>query len=383
MARARLTYAAWLADIARGGARARAARARARRPSRAGPAEPARDGDAALGVPACGRDRDAAQLARQGRRDRVLPRRHRGEGGGVRAGLGGRRLGAAPGAELPRIGVGGGAGTLAFAALIAERAGAARRAPGRGFVAHALHLGHDRAAQGRAAPAPRRARRRLAHVAQNLYARGERTLGVMPLYHTMGVRSLLAMALLDGCFVCQPPLRCRRGAGPDRARAGDEPLSRADALSRSAGAPEIRAHRSRRRCRKLGFAGAAMPDGLMRRVVAGSARPLRQPLRLVRDLHLHRRARRRAQAGLGRQGRAQRAHPRRARSAAPIPTRAAPPGEEGQIIAELSSDEAFEGYWRRPDADARALHARLVLHRRYRLFRCAMAISSSPAASTT
>ena len=32
------------------------------------------------------------------------------------------------------------------------------------------------------------------------------------------------------------------------------------------------------------------------------------------------------------------------------------PGEEGEIIASLASDEAFEGYWRRPDADARALH---------------------------
>jgi 2-furoate---CoA ligase len=42
----------------------------------------------------------------------------------------------------------------------------------------------------------------LAHIAQNLYCRGERTLGVMPLYHTMGVRSLLAMALVDGAFVC-------------------------------------------------------------------------------------------------------------------------------------------------------------------------------------
>ena len=29
----------------------------------------------------------------------------------------------------------------------------------------------------------------VAHVAQNLYRHGERTLGVMPLYHTMGVRS--------------------------------------------------------------------------------------------------------------------------------------------------------------------------------------------------
>jgi 2-furoate---CoA ligase len=30
-------------------------------------------------------------------------------------------------------------------------------------------------------------------------------------------------------------------------------------------------------------------------------------------------------------------------------------GEEGEIIALLASDEAFEGYWRRPEADAKAL----------------------------
>jgi len=30
-------------------------------------------------------------------------------------------------------------------------------------------------------------------------------------------------------------------------------------------------------------------------------------------------------------------------------------GEEGQIIADLSGDEAFEGYWNCPEADARAL----------------------------
>src|SRR5207244_2557025 len=44
----------------------------------------------------------------------------------------------------------------------------------------------------------------LAHVAQNLYAHGERTLGVMPLYHTMGVRSLIAMSLIGGTFICLP-----------------------------------------------------------------------------------------------------------------------------------------------------------------------------------
>jgi 2-furoate---CoA ligase len=30
-------------------------------------------------------------------------------------------------------------------------------------------------------------------------------------------------------------------------------------------------------------------------------------------------------------------------------------GEEGEIVALADNDEAFEGYWRRPDADARAL----------------------------
>ena len=44
--------------------------------------------------------------------------------------------------------------------------------------------------------------------------RGERTLGVMPLYHTMGVRSLLAMSLIGGTFVCLP--RFDRGGAPSR-----------------------------------------------------------------------------------------------------------------------------------------------------------------------
>ena len=41
-------------------------------------------------------------------------------------------------------------------------------------------------------------------MAQNLYGRDECTLGVMPLYHTMGVRSLIAMSLIGGTFVCLP-----------------------------------------------------------------------------------------------------------------------------------------------------------------------------------
>ena len=53
----------------------------------------------------------------------------------------------------------------------------------------------------------------IAHVAQNLYRRGERTLGVMPLYHTMGVRSLIAMSLVGGAFVCLPHYDARQALG--------------------------------------------------------------------------------------------------------------------------------------------------------------------------
>ena len=44
----------------------------------------------------------------------------------------------------------------------------------------------------------------VAQVAQYRYSVGEVTLGVMPLYHTMGVRSLLATAIVDGTLVCLP-----------------------------------------------------------------------------------------------------------------------------------------------------------------------------------
>ena len=42
-------------------------------------------------------------------------------------------------------------------------------------------------------------------------------------------------------------------------------------------------------------------------------------------------------------------------SAPPRRTRSRRAGEEGEIIALLAGDESFEGYWRRPDADAKAL----------------------------
>ena len=45
---------------------------------------------------------------------------------------------------------------------------------------------------------------------------------------------------------------------------------------------------------------------------------------------------------------------RRAATSRPI----LPPGESGEIVASMNSPEAFAGYWKRPDADAKAIQGR-------------------------
>jgi 2-furoate---CoA ligase len=105
----------------------------------------------------------------------------------------------------------------------------------------------------------------LAHVAQNLYRHGERTLGVMPLYHTMGVRSLLAMALTDGLFVCVRRWNAAQALDQIEEHRltclylvptlyhdllGDKAFDQRRAVS----------------VKKLGFAGAPMSDGLLKRL---------------------------------------------------------------------------------------------------------------------
>jgi 2-furoate---CoA ligase len=120
---------------------------------------------------------------------------------------------------------------------------------------------------GRPKGVPRRHRAEraaaLAHVAQNLYRPGERTLGVMPLYHTMGVRALLALSLVSGTFVCLPRF------DPAAALALIEteritclylvPTLYHDLLHH----PDF-PRRDLSSVRKLGFAGAPMTEGLLR-----------------------------------------------------------------------------------------------------------------------
>jgi 2-furoate---CoA ligase len=196
----------------------------------------------------------------------------------------------------------------------------------------------------------------LAHVAQNLYAIGERTLGVMPLYHTMGVRSLLSMALVDGVFACLPRFS-PEGALALIEREGLTCLYLVPTLYHDLVSHPAFAATATGCVRKLGFAGAAMTDGLLKRVEWAF-----QPELFVNHygsseiytFTIEQNAARKP-GSAGRAGVNQRV--RVIRLGSRNPELAAGAGEEGEIIADLAGEEAFKGYWRRPDADAKAIQA--------------------------
>lgn len=194
----------------------------------------------------------------------------------------------------------------------------------------------------------------LAHVAQNLYRSGERTLGVMPLYHTMGVRSLIAMSMIGGCFVCLPRF--------DAAKALE--LIESERITNLYLVPtlyhDLLHHERFKRTdvssvRKLGFAGAAMTDGLLKSLASAFKPELfvnHYGSSEIYTFTIDQNAPRKP-GSAGRAGINQMIHvvPLGAAS----PSELAKPHEEGEIVALLKGDESFEGYWRRPDADAKAL----------------------------
>jgi 2-furoate---CoA ligase len=258
---------------------------------------------------------------------------------------------------LPRICVGDGAaaGTLAFDAMVAGVA--AEAVPRASADAWSVML-YTSGTTSRPKGVPRRHRAEraagVAHIAQNLYRRGERTLGVMPLYHTMGVRSLIAMSLIGGTFVCLP----RYDAGQALALIEEEAITNlylVPTLYHDLVHAKEFASADVSSVRKLGFAGASMTDGLLKKLNDAFRPELfvnhygsSEIYTFTIDQNAPEKPGSAGKAGINQQIRVVRLN---ATSAAEL----AKPHEEGEVIALLAGDESFEGYWRRPDADAKAL----------------------------
>jgi len=197
----------------------------------------------------------------------------------------------------------------------------------------------------------------LAHALQCGYTWGERTLGVMPLYHTMGIHALTSMVAVNGCFVCQPDW-----SASDAVR-----LIAAEHISALYLIPTLfydLIHAPERpgadvsSVRKLGYAGAPMlaplteacvkafaPEAFVNHygsteIYTFSTRP---------DVHLK-------PGCAGRPGLHSVLRIVTPSTDRPVsPDEVVPAGDKGEIIARLDSPEAFTGYWNRPDADVRAL----------------------------
>ena len=176
---------------------------------------------------------------------------------------------------------------------------------------------------------------------QHGYGWGDRTLGVMPLYHTMGDPLAARDAPRRRLLRPAGALGCRRGARADRGAAADLPLPGADALPRPRPPPRPRAPRPlvRARARLRGRRDVVEPRPALRRglpAARSSSTTTARP-----------RSTRSRSGGISERSRAAPAGPRSTRGCAST--------DDGEIAVHLSSDEAFGGYWNRPDADEKAI----------------------------
>ena len=294
----------------------------------------------------------------QGGRAGFLHREFRGPGRRVpgRFGGGRRAIEAAP--QLCRGSIAGGdepAGTTGFDRLVSEPA--AEVMPRVSAEAWSIML-YTSGTTSKPKGVPRRHRAEraagIAHVAQNLYRRGERTLGVMPLYHTMGVRSLIAMSLIGGTFVCLPRYDTGRALALIEAEKITNLYLVPTLYHDLVHAPEFAAT-DVSSVRKLGFAGASMTDGLLKKLNDAFQPELfvnhygsSEIYTFTIDQNAAAKPGSAGKAGINQQIKV-------VRLTAGTVAELAAPNEEGEIVALLAGDESFEGYWRRPDADAKSL----------------------------
>lgn len=196
----------------------------------------------------------------------------------------------------------------------------------------------------------------ISHLAQNQYRYGESSLGVMPLFHTMGVRILLASALLNGRIVCLPnydPQEVLRLIATERLTSIFlVPTMFHDVLRHPNFASYDLSSLSR-----VGYAGMTMTPAL----VENCLEKLKPDLfvnyygssEIYTFTYCDHQDRKPGCAGRAGMNQIIRVVSSSRDDDIEIDL---PAGETGEIVASMDSPEAFSGYWKRPDADAKAIH---------------------------
>lgn len=198
----------------------------------------------------------------------------------------------------------------------------------------------------------------IAHVAQNQYAMGEVTLGVMPLYHTMGVRTLLSLCIVNGTYVAVPRWDVNKAIEAIESEAVTHlylvPTLYHDMIqSQNFNSGRVKT------VKKLGFAGAPMHDALLLKLNEAFSPELFVNHYGSSEIYTYTINQNAVlkpgcagKAGLNARIRVVQLDQG---SVQTLPSQIAAFHEEGQIICDLSGDEAFEGYWKRPDADQKSI----------------------------
>ncbi len=197
----------------------------------------------------------------------------------------------------------------------------------------------------------------IAQVVQCGYSLGESTLGLQTIAHTMGIRSLLSMVLVNGCYVPvaslseDPVLRLLAELGVTSLYLVPT------AYHMLLGLMEAE-HVRLPRCRKLAYAGAPMTPSLVERCVAAFDPDIFVNHYGSTEVYTFTISpeQRRKPGCAGRPG----IHSRirivpASRERRVLPNEALAGGELGEIIASTASDEAFNGYLNRPEATDNAI----------------------------
>jgi 2-furoate---CoA ligase len=197
----------------------------------------------------------------------------------------------------------------------------------------------------------------MAHNIHNQYVHKESTLGVMPLYHTMGVKTLISMVILNGKYVLLPEF--------------DPEISlkiiQKEKISCVYLVPTLyhdilyhpHFHHYDLSClKKIGYAGAAMPTILIQKCFQNLKPEVfinhygsTEVYTISINHDVASKPTSTGKPGIHSSFRLVTPNP----DGLSTPDDIVIPGEVGEIITDIKNPEAFQGYWNRPDATNKAI----------------------------